>query len=164
MLILIHLFQRMQRLKSNKIYFSYLFVLNDVLLLRHVDTVQKLTDILVLDESGLLDQSSFRRKDKKQISLQNSNEQTSIQTENPPDLETNSMSFPSKKISSLFFDITHTTPLYMRTLRIKRSPKKFLISTSCPASEMAVLIGKWAYTNLILYLNPFKTPLTMLLM
>ncbi len=74
------------------------------------------------------------------------------------------MSFPSKKISSLFFDITHTTPLYMRTLRIKRSPKKFLISTSCPASEMAVLIGKWAYTNLILYLNPFKTPLTMLLM
>merc|ERR1719187_628265 len=39
------------------------------------------------------------------------------------------------------------------------SPRKFLISMRVPASEMAQLMGKWAYTALILYRNPQVTPL-----
>merc|ERR1719309_621588 len=41
------------------------------------------------------------------------------------------------------------------------SPRKFLISTRVPLSWMTTLMGKWAYTDLILWRNPRVTPLIM---
>lgn len=74
------------------------------------------------------------------------------------------MSLPSKMISSLFLDCAHVTPGYILTRRIKRSPKKLRTSTNAPFSLMTVLMGKWAYTKRILYLNPLVTPLIKFLM
>lgn len=49
------------------------------------------------------------------------------------------------------------TPGLMRTRRIYFSPRKFLISTREPLSWITTLMGKWAYTDRILYLKPYKT-------
>ena len=70
-----------------------------------------------------------------------------------PDLETNSMSFPSR-ISSSFcaVEALHVTPGNMTTFRVNFSPKKFLTSTFVKLGSIATLMGKWAYTDLILYL------------
>lgn len=46
------------------------------------------------------------------------------------------------------------SPALIRTRRMYFSPKKFLISTILPPSWITTLIGKWAYTERILYLNP----------
>ena len=60
-----------------------------------------------------------------------------------PDLETNSMSFPSR-ISSSFcaVEALHVTPGNMTTFRVNFSPKKFLTSTFVKLGSIATLIGK----------------------
>lgn len=45
----------------------------------------------------------------------------------------------------------------MRTRRMYFSPRKFLISTREPVSWITTLMGKWAYTDRILYLKPYVT-------
>lgn len=69
---------------------------------------------------------------------------------------------PSRINSSFWADeLTHVTPLYMFTRRINFSPRKLRISTNVLFSEMATLMGKWAYTVRILYRNPLVTPMIM---
>merc|ERR550532_624589 len=69
------------------------------------------------------------------------------------DLETSSISFPWRMNSSFWaFEASHVTPGSMFTIRVNFSPKKLRTSTLVLASEMAMLMGKWAYTDLILYL------------
>lgn len=45
-------------------------------------------------------------------------------------------------------------PGLIRTRRMYFSPRKFLISTRFPFSWMTTLMGKWAYTERILYRKP----------
>lgn len=45
-------------------------------------------------------------------------------------------------------------PALMRTRLMYFSPRKFLISTRDPLSWITTLMGKWAYTERILYRNP----------
>lgn len=49
-----------------------------------------------------------------------------------------------------------TSPFLIRTRRMYFSPRKFLISTIDPLSWMTTLIGKWAYTERILYRKPYS--------
>lgn len=46
------------------------------------------------------------------------------------------------------------SPSLIRTRRMYFSPRKFLISTRVPVSWMTTLMGKWAYTDRILYRKP----------
>lgn len=71
-----------------------------------------------------------------------------------PDLETFSMSFPSTINSSFCLELVTVTPGDILTRLIYFSPKKFLISISELLSEVTQLMGKWAYTALILYKKP----------
>ena len=69
-----------------------------------------------------------------------------------PELETSSMSFPSKMISSFTEEFTHVTPGLILTRLMYFSPRKLRTSTKVLFSETVMLIGKWAYTAFILYL------------
>ena len=79
------------------------------------------------------------------------------QTGFAPDLETSSMSLPSRTNSSLTsLDATNVTPGSIRTCRVNFSPRKLRMSTNVLFSETATLMGKWAYTDLILYRKPCR--------
>lgn len=71
-----------------------------------------------------------------------------------PDRETFSMSFPSIINSSFCLELVTVTPGDILTRLMNFSPKKFLISIRELLSEVTQLMGKWAYTALILYKKP----------
>lgn len=75
------------------------------------------------------------------------------------------MSFPSIQISFLLASFLFTfTPGNILMHFACFSPKKFLISNTVPCSIILQLMGKWAWTVLIMYRNPLLTPRIMLLM
>ena len=74
-----------------------------------------------------------------------------------PDLDTNSMSLPERWNSSFCPGaLVMLTPCNMVTCLVYFSPKKFLMETDFLSSETVTLMGKWAYTDLILYKNPWN--------
>mmetsp|Transcript_91403 Transcript_91403/g.258833 ORF Transcript_91403/g.258833 Transcript_91403/m.258833 type:complete len:205 (+) Transcript_91403:132-746(+) len=76
-----------------------------------------------------------------------------------------SMSKPETTSSSLVCALFSTlTPGSMFTVRTIFSPRKFRISMTEPPFVMLMLMGKCAYTSLILYSNLFCTPSNRLLM
>merc|ERR1719445_111243 len=80
------------------------------------------------------------------------------------DCETASMEFPCRMSSSfcpLLFSTV--TPGCILTLRMNFSPRKLRTSMREPPSVMAQLMGKCAYTALILYWYPRVRPLNMFL-
>merc|ERR1711890_169867 len=78
---------------------------------------------------------------------------------------TASMELPGRINSSFCsLEFSHLTPSCILTRRVYFSPKKLRTSTKVPPSEIAQLMGKWAYTALILYLYPLVTPLQRLVM
>uniref|UniRef100_A0A8D8SJC6 Uncharacterized protein n=1 Tax=Cacopsylla melanoneura TaxID=428564 RepID=A0A8D8SJC6_9HEMI len=78
------------------------------------------------------------------------------------DLDTFSMSFPSMISSSFCLELDTLTPGAIFTLRMYFSPKKLRISNRVLFSDVTQLMGKWAYTALILYRKPLVTPFNML--
>merc|ERR1719348_902674 len=83
---------------------------------------------------------------------------------NAHDCDTKSMSVPVMESSSLVPVLSTLTPSSMLTTRTRFSPKKFRSSTVLPPLVMVALMGKCAYTSLILYSNFFWTPSKRLLM
>lgn len=158
---------------------NYLFSLHNVALFWNVDTVQELSDILVLNSGALLDPSScWERITMVFIGIKNHLKMVinnfwkpfhqklfkfNVLTRNQdifehlPDWETASMELPSTTNSSFCLgEAVMVTPVCMSTLRMYFWPKKLRISTDWLLLEMTQLMGKWAYTARILYWKPWK--------
>ena len=117
---------RSQELAS--LFLVLLLLSNTQLLLRHVDTVQELTDILVAHQHAQVDLRGY-------LSL--------FQRKNIPEIDTASMSFPSRMISSFWAsDLVTVTPSCIWMWRTRFSPRKLRISTLVPSLLMATLMGK----------------------
>lgn len=116
--------------------------------LADVNTIQKLTDILNLDCAALMNGSSYKRC---QALYKWTHSKSYI-----PDWLSASRSLPTKTISSFVFsDLVTLIPSGQAMTRVLFSPKKLRTSTVRPSGSTATLMGKWAYTNLILNSKPY---------
>ena len=138
-------------------------VFNNMTFSRNVQTIQKFSDILIFDGSWLLNQCNALRycfnwiSSKSQFVLQN--ERSGILVEsmiiNTHKKQTNiRIKNVMQYLTFWSFEFSHVTPSCILTFRMNFSPRKFLTSTRDPFSEIAQLMGKWAYTARILYLYP----------
>ena len=142
-------------------------VFNNMTFSRNVQTIQKFSDILVFDGSGLLNKCNALRycfnwiSSKSQFVLKIDNpvlklNQWSLLSNTRNDYNPKNIRIKNVMICLTFwsFEFSHVTPSCILTFRMNFSPRKFLTSTKDPFSEIAQLMGKWAYTARILYLYP----------